>query len=338
MKQKFGIFAVILCSNFAILSFGQNRLEQDAGIGREASEAVVETITHPWLFVSADVGQSQVDSHARGEIDMRGRYGAIRGDIDFYFDWLTLEGGGGYLQTSLSARDSATQLKQKAGVSTAILDGSARLRIGEAKSFEFGLINQILFGTESDFGPISGANDKNYFYGLTASYQPSSLRNLRFSAQYLKDYTIKTRDVSFAMLSLQYGIPIRQAKKSNLVVPVKVRHTFEFGAIIFEPGSALLTAEAYPILQEVAAAIKNHPEITVLTIAGHTDSAGDDKVNLRLSALRARVVADFLVSKGIATQRLNPRGYGERRPLVPNDTPANRAKNRRVEFIVEAVK
>jgi len=77
-----------------------------------------------------------------------------------------------------------------------------------------------------------------------------------------------------------------------------------------------------------------------LEIDGHTDSKGTEAFNENLSVTRARVTADYFVSKGIERSRIKAVGKGEKFPLVPNvnpddsDNPDGRQKNRRVEFIV----
>ncbi len=110
--------------------------------------------------------------------------------------------------TSLEGEDEARKYRQKASVSTAFLDGAVRFRFGAEKSFELGFTNQIFYGSQSDFGPVEGANDKNYFYGVSATFQPPVYRNWRIEFQFLTDYTIKTRQVSFISLGLQYGFPL----------------------------------------------------------------------------------------------------------------------------------
>ena len=77
----------------------------------------------------------------------------------------------------------------------------------------------------------------------------------------------------------------------------------------------------------------------VIELGAHTDSKGSDKYNLRLSEARAKSVVEYLVSKGIAPERLQSKGYGESMPIEPNsikgkDNPAGREKNRRTEFKV----
>jgi len=103
--------------------------------------------------------------------------------------------------------------------------------------------------------------------------------------------------------------------------------------ITFDTNKADLKPESEGTLQEIAGVLKDNPALRV-KIVGHTDSDGDEKLNLDLSGRRAVSVKDALVkSFGIDASRLETEGAGESRPLVGNDTPVNKAQNRRVEFI-----
>ena len=68
-------------------------------------------------------------------------------------------------------------------------------------------------------------------------------------------------------------------------------------------------------------------------MAGHTDSRSSDAYNMTLSQNRANAVRDYLISKGIAAERLTAKGYGESQPVADNETEEGRFKNRRVELI-----
>ncbi|RMG51099.1 MAG: OmpA family protein, partial [Gammaproteobacteria bacterium] len=70
-----------------------------------------------------------------------------------------------------------------------------------------------------------------------------------------------------------------------------------------------------------------------IRIEGHTDNVGSPAFNRVLSELRAHVVALALARRGVKATRLQPRGWGDSRPVAPNDSAKNRAKNRRVEVI-----
>jgi outer membrane protein OmpA-like peptidoglycan-associated protein len=92
-----------------------------------------------------------------------------------------------------------------------------------------------------------------------------------------------------------------------------------------------LRPEAKAPLDTLAKVLAQHPAWQ-MEIEGHTDHTGDSLYNLRLSAKRAAAVADYLASLGVARPRLHPRGLGASVPLVPNPTPAQRYRNRRVRI------
>ena len=91
--------------------------------------------------------------------------------------------------------------------------------------------------------------------------------------------------------------------------------------------------EFAPVLDEVVDVLNQNPGLKI-EIQGHTDSIGTEQYNQRLSERRANSVKAYLVSKGIAPERMVTVGFGESRPALPNDTPEARAKNRRVEFAI----
>ena len=71
-------------------------------------------------------------------------------------------------------------------------------------------------------------------------------------------------------------------------------------------------------------------------IEGHTDDTGGDDYNMTLSEKRAKAVQAFLESKGVNADRMTVKWYGETQPKYPNDSEANRQKNRRVELAIFA--
>lgn len=106
-------------------------------------------------------------------------------------------------------------------------------------------------------------------------------------------------------------------------------------AINFKTGSAELVSGSYAALDYIADFLKSH-EVLRYEIQGHTDSRGEDEMNLLLSAARASTVRQYILSKGIPAERVIGIGYGETMPIAENKVAAGRALNRRVEFrIVE---
>ncbi len=104
--------------------------------------------------------------------------------------------------------------------------------------------------------------------------------------------------------------------------------------IQFESGKSVIKGSSYPILDKIANLMLQHGEYK-LDIAGHTDNTGDATKNLKLSEDRANAAKQYLIQKGVPTDRLRSEGYGISKPIADNDTAAGRYKNRRVEFHVE---
>ena len=107
-----------------------------------------------------------------------------------------------------------------------------------------------------------------------------------------------------------------------------------FGKILFATGSDEPLEKSHQLLDDIASTLKNNPEFGPLRVTGHTDNVGPAAFNRDLSQRRADAVKKALVSRGVPEELLSTRGYGEGRPMAPNETRAGRARNRRVEFIV----
>lgn len=103
----------------------------------------------------------------------------------------------------------------------------------------------------------------------------------------------------------------------------------------FDFNRAAIKKESDSLLGEVAKLMNAHPEIKRVTVEGHTDSAGSSQYNQLLSQQRAEAVVKWLTQHGVATARLSAQGMGKEQPIMPNDTDAGRAANRRVEFHIE---
>ena len=101
--------------------------------------------------------------------------------------------------------------------------------------------------------------------------------------------------------------------------------------ILFETDVNVLTADSQNVLNQVADALLRFPDTSV-AIEGHTDSTGDQSLNLELSLLRATTVRDYLIDKGVSVYSLRALGFGEEVPIADNQTAEGRAINRRIEF------
>ena len=103
----------------------------------------------------------------------------------------------------------------------------------------------------------------------------------------------------------------------------------------FTNNSADITPDSSAILEEIADVLNTHAEIKGVEVQGHTDNQGEAPYNLKLSESRAQAVVDVLVKLGVDPLRLQAKGYGDTKPLMPNNTEANKAKNRRVQLMIK---
>jgi outer membrane protein OmpA-like peptidoglycan-associated protein len=111
--------------------------------------------------------------------------------------------------------------------------------------------------------------------------------------------------------------------------------------VLFEFGKAELTGDARAKVGDISGVLNNQAQGRQVAVEGHTDSIGSEATNQRLSELRAQGVASALEGSGVSNQRITTKGYGKRYPVAPNenpdgsDNPPGRAKNRRVEVVIE---
>jgi outer membrane protein OmpA-like peptidoglycan-associated protein len=107
------------------------------------------------------------------------------------------------------------------------------------------------------------------------------------------------------------------------------------GAVLFTSGKSDLLPAAQVKLNDVAKALIEQDPDSKMVVEGHTDSQGQAAANQELSQKRAQSVRDYLVSRGIAADRITAQGFGPTRPIGENNSPEGRANNRRVEIVVQ---
>ncbi len=101
--------------------------------------------------------------------------------------------------------------------------------------------------------------------------------------------------------------------------------------VFFKTNESTISSNSKLALDKLVKVFNEYPETTIL-IEGHTDNVGTDNYNLTLSKKRATAVGNYLQVNSIVPSRLTMKGYGEQQPKVANDTDADKAQNRRVEF------
>ena len=122
------------------------------------------------------------------------------------------------------------------------------------------------------------------------------------------------------------GVQVTQTADDRLKLDIPTDISFDTNRYNIKPNFR-------PILDKFAETLVENPYSKV-TIIGHTDNTGSDAINNPLSVNRAAHTRDYLISHGVASNRISIDGRGSHEPIVPNDTDTNRAKNRRVEIFV----
>lgn len=122
------------------------------------------------------------------------------------------------------------------------------------------------------------------------------------------------------------------------IITVGDKLTFKMSTLQFDVGKAAVQPRSFILLDRVAAILKKYSWYSVL-IEGHTDDVGADDKNMTLSKERAEAVRDYLMQKhALSAGRFTVSGMGKTKPVAPNSNEANRAKNRRVEFVLTEIK
>lgn len=112
---------------------------------------------------------------------------------------------------------------------------------------------------------------------------------------------------------------------------INVGESITLNNILFDLGKAIIKEESKPELDKLLAFLKANPNAEI-ELSGHTSSEGERAYNQSLSYKRVKACKDYIVAKGIAEDRIIAIGFGPDRPVAPNDSETNRAKNRRVEM------
>jgi outer membrane protein OmpA-like peptidoglycan-associated protein len=182
---------------------------------------------------------------------------------------------------------------------------------------------------------------------MVGQYQPNSA-----TGKYViilppgKNYSITYEAVDYLYQSDNINISDTSAyqviDRPVLLEPLSVGQKITVRNIFFNSGSSVLAPESKTELDKLVKIMTDYPKL-ILEIAGHTDAAGSDELNQKLSEQRAQAVADYLIQNGIDKSRIRTVGYGEKQPIAQNynkDGSPNKqgmAMNRRFEFTVLSV-
>lgn len=154
-----------------------------------------------------------------------------------------------------------------------------------------------------------------------------------------KDYAFNVSKEGYLFYSDNFSLKNRPEDRPFLIniglQPIAVHASVVLKNIFFDFDKYELKPESRIELDKLVRLLEENPRLKI-RINGHTDNAGTAEHNLTLSQNRAEAVVEYLVSKGIAADRLSSKGFGATRPVASNSTEEGRAQNRRTEFVVTA--
>ncbi len=147
------------------------------------------------------------------------------------------------------------------------------------------------------------------------------------NAKYLLDPAAANSDKK-VIQNIELTLPVSAAAAAETAHTVG--KVMRLDALIFQLRSSIISPESYPELNTVAQMMHSNPKM-VIQLEGHTDTRGDAKMNLKLSQERVDAVRDYLISKGVAKNRVKTKAYGGTMPLSLENTEEAHKMNRRVE-------
>lgn len=152
-----------------------------------------------------------------------------------------------------------------------------------------------------------------------------------------KTYSVSANKEGFFFHSERFDVPVtssyQEIKKNIELKPIEKGAKVVLNNIFFETGKAALTPQSRVELEKAVDLLKTNPTM-IIEVGGHTDNVGDDAYNMKLSHDRAKSVREYLANAGIASERVQAKGYGESNPIATNETDDGRKSNRRTEFII----
>jgi outer membrane protein OmpA-like peptidoglycan-associated protein len=155
-----------------------------------------------------------------------------------------------------------------------------------------------------------------------------------------KNYGVIVKAKDYLFHSVNVNIPFttgyQEIVKDIELKKVVIGKSIVLNNIFYDFDKATLRSESMAELDRLINLLNENPTIKI-ELSSHTDDKGSDDYNQKLSQQRAQSVVDYLIQKGISTDRLTAKGYGETVPVAPNDTDENRQLNRRTEFKILSV-
>jgi len=150
-----------------------------------------------------------------------------------------------------------------------------------------------------------------------------------------KNYGIRVENPEYLFKSVNVNIPssdgYQEIIKDIDLDKIEVGKAIVLNNIFYDVDKATLRPESKAELERLYGFMTENPKIKV-EIGGHTDSDGSDTYNQNLSEERSQSVVNYLIDRGVHLSRMTAKGYGEKSPMVANDSPENKQRNRRTEL------
>jgi outer membrane protein OmpA-like peptidoglycan-associated protein len=296
-------------------------VDKTVEVGASIADVTWHITNHGAEVTSDAIWQLRPGGQHSGDVIANGKSGtAVRVpdgdyDIDVHYDkgmihktiWLDHQKLAGKVDRTTDLGLSLAQATVTATLNGADVGNKARIGI-------------VPIGQEAEIGNMRGGETAELeagHYALTATMAGAegTLRDAAIEGQV---------HLVVAMKALQ----IEELKAGG---PPPKACTIEVYGVNFDFDKAVLRPESDQVLRRVLRLFTATPSFSA-EVGGHTDNIGKPDYNMRLSQARAEAVKAWLVSHGVAAARVTARGYGDTRPLVPNDTDEDRFKNRRVEL------
>jgi peptidoglycan-associated lipoprotein len=137
--------------------------------------------------------------------------------------------------------------------------------------------------------------------------------------------------------TVEKAAPATNATNAPQEVTIQPAPAPSLQPVYFDTDRAVLRPDARASLKDRVEAIRQHPELGIVTIQGHCDERGSEEYNLALGERRAAAVKRYLVDLGVPASRLDTMTYGESRPAVPGHDETAWRYNRRSEFVSETI-
>lgn len=150
-----------------------------------------------------------------------------------------------------------------------------------------------------------------------------------------KNYGIRVENPEYLFKSVNVNIPssggYQEIIKDIDLDKIEVGKAIVLNNIFYDYDKATLRLESKAELERLFGFMNDNPKIKI-EIGGHTDADGSESYNQSLSEERSQSVVDYLIDRGVHISRMTAKGYGEKSPMVANDTPENKQRNRRTEL------